>query len=216
MDGFKKVFLLALLMVGLACGRAAEPEIKRLPTFTPTFLPAEILTPTPTETPEPTPLPLPTETPEPLPTDTPLPTETPEPLPTETFTPEPAAIQPTETAASEVLPVTPLPPPPQAPVSGSKVVIVEVNEQSEYVDLQNIGDSAQDLNGWHLLSEQGAQNCPLSGVLQPGQQLRIWAMAEDSGQGGFNCGFDKNIWNNSEPDAAVMYDAAGVEVSRKD
>jgi len=44
--------------------------------------------------------------------------------------------------------------------------------------------------------------------------LRIWAMAEDAGQGGYNCGFGTNIWNNSKSDPAVRYDAVGHEVDR--
>lgn len=82
------------------------------------------------------------------------------------------------------------------------------------MDIRNIGNEAQDLNGWQLLSERGSQNCVLSGALGPGQSLRIWAMSSDAGQGGFNCGFGENIWNNSEPDAAILYDAQGNEVSR--
>jgi hypothetical protein len=83
------------------------------------------------------------------------------------------------------------------------------------VDIQNVGGQAQDLAGWHLLSEKGSQDCPLGGVIQPGEVLRIWAKASDAGQGGFNCGFGSNIWNNSESDPAVLYDATGREVDRK-
>jgi hypothetical protein len=92
------------------------------------------------------------------------------------------------------------------------VVIVTVNKQAEYVDIRNDGGAAQDLAGWHLLSERGSQDCPLGGVIQPGETLRIWAMA---GEGGFSCRFDTNIWNNSESDPAVLYDATGREVDRK-
>jgi len=46
------------------------------------------------------------------------------------------------------------------------------------------------------------------------QALRIWAMAEDAGKGGFNCGFGSSIWNNSKSDPAVLYDSSGAEVSR--
>jgi len=45
-------------------------------------------------------------------------------------------------------------------------------------------------------------------------QARGWALASDAGQGGYNCGFGSNIWNNSEPDAAVLFNADGQEVSR--
>lgn len=84
------------------------------------------------------------------------------------------------------------------------------------MDIQNIGGEVQDLTNWLLRSERGPQDCTLSGiVLQPGQSIRIWAMAADAGQGGFNCGFGDNIWNNDEPDAAVLFNAAGEEVYRR-
>ena len=61
------------------------------------------------------------------------------------------------------------------------------------------------------------KNSPVSqsGVKPPGQFLRIWAMAEDAGQAGFNSGFGTNIWNNSESDPAVLINPSGEEVSRR-
>ncbi|HSJ59452.1 MAG TPA: thermonuclease family protein [Anaerolineae bacterium] len=99
--------------------------------------------------------------------------------------------------------------------AGANILIVTVDKRAEFVDIQNVGSTAQDLAGWVLLSEKGNQVCPLSGTIAPGATLRIWAMAQDSGQGGYNCGFDENIWNNSESDPAVLYDAQGREVARK-
>lgn len=97
---------------------------------------------------------------------------------------------------------------------GADVVITGVNKSAEYVDIANRGDQPQDLGGWVLLPERGSQACGLGSVLQPGQALRIWAMAEDAGQGGYNCGFGTNIWNNSKSDPAVLYYVAGNEVDR--
>lgn len=94
------------------------------------------------------------------------------------------------------------------------VRIVAVDKKDEYVDIRNSGGQDQDLSGWVLLSEKGDQACSLSGILMGGQTLRIWAMAEDAGEGGYNCGFGSNIWNNSESDPAVLFDAAGHQVSR--
>jgi endonuclease YncB( thermonuclease family) len=97
--------------------------------------------------------------------------------------------------------------------SESQVIIVSVDKKAEYVDIQNMGGSDVDLAGWNLVSERGRQECYLSGILMAGVTLRIWA---GSVQGeGFSCGYSKPIWNNSEPDAAVLYNAQGVEVSRK-
>ena len=106
---------------------------------------------------------------------------------------------------------TATPQPTTAP-SAASVVIIKVDKRAEYVDIKNNGGIAQNLAGWVLVSEKGNQRCTLGGILEPGQTLRIYAM---TGEGGYNCGFSTNIWNNDEPDPAVLLDARGVEVSRK-
>ncbi len=162
-------------------------------TDTPTPPPAPIETPIPADTPQPPPTERPTDTPIP-PTDTPMP-----PPPTDTPMP------PTD---------TPTPPEPPPPVE-AHVVIVAIDKREEYVDIQNTGGAPQDLTGWLLLSERGEQKCPLGGVIQPGETLRIWAMSEDVDNGGYNCGHGRPIWNNKERDPAVLYDATGQEVDRE-
>lgn len=137
----------------------------------------------------------------------------------------PTAIPPTwtpEVPINTPLPPTPVPatwtpePPTATPESiGARIVILMVDKETEWVDIQNTGDTAQDLGGWILRSEKGSQDCPLSGVIQPGDIWRIWARAEASGQGGFNCGFDAPIWNNNESDPAVLINSSGQEVSRR-
>jgi hypothetical protein len=127
------------------------------------------------------------------------------------------ALAPTATTAPiEAAPPTPTPElaPTQAPASGS-VIIAAVHYSDEYVELQNTGSQPQDLSGWRLLSERGAQDCMLSGVIDPGEVMLIWARSEDAGNGGFNCGFGSNIWNNDEDDPAVLFDAYGNQMSRK-
>jgi len=126
------------------------------------------------------------------------PTDVPTSAPTEPA-PEPTAV-----------PVPTDPPPPSA----AQVVIINVNKRDEYVDIQNTGGTDQDLGGWTLISEKGNQVCGLGGVLPAGATLRIWAMSEDAGQGGFNCGFGSPIWNNSSSDPAVLVDSNGAVVSR--
>jgi len=113
-----------------------------------------------------------------------------------TQSPQPTATQP------------PQPTEPSAP-TGPNIRIISVDKRAEYVDIRNDGDQAQDLGGWVLVSVKGNQACNLGGVLNPGETLRIWALAEDAGQGGYNCNFGSNIWNNSEPDPANLYDAGG-------
>ena len=82
------------------------------------------------------------------------------------------------------------------------------------MDIENQDDREQDLLGWTLVRVHGNQVCTLSGVIGPGEVLCIWAMEEDAGEGGYNCGFEANIWNDSEEDPAVLYDGAGQEISR--
>ncbi len=80
--------------------------------------------------------------------------------------------------------------------SASQVIIVSVDKKAEYVDIQNLGSADMDLAGWNLVSERGRQECYLSGILTPGETLRIWS---GSAQGdGYSCGYGSPIWNNSE------------------
>ena len=97
--------------------------------------------------------------------------------------------------------------------SAPKIIIVAMNKREEWVDIQNVGNSDVDLSGWNLVSEKGNQDCPLSGIIKAGETLRIWAMAAQGP--GYSCGYNTNIWNNSEPDPAVLYNEQGIEVSRK-
>lgn len=158
-----------------------------------------------------------TARPTPIPTETPSPTETAIPEPTNTPPPTATAtLAPTNTPTETPLPThtaTPLPTATPGP-AGPVVVIALKHSEDEYVDLENIGTEAQDLAGWVLESEKGEQKCDLHGLLEPGATLRIWALEKNLIEGGFNCGFKKNIWNNDDKDDAVLYDAQGVEVSR--
>jgi len=88
-----------------------------------------------------------------------------------------------------------------------------VNKREEWVDIKNMGNSDVDLAGWNLVSERGHQECPLSGIIKAGETLRIWSMTAQGD--GYSCGYGSPIWNNSESDPAVLYNAQGVEVSRK-
>lgn len=123
------------------------------------------------------------------------------------------------TAASVSSTVSDPPPVPTATLAPSgaagAIIIINVNKREEYVDIQNVSGADIDLSGWILRSEKGPQDCPLHGLLAAGATLRIWAMSEDIDQGGFNCGYGSDIWNNNDPDPAVLIDPAGNEVSRR-
>ncbi|MFN2180898.1 MAG: lamin tail domain-containing protein, partial [Candidatus Promineifilaceae bacterium] len=122
---------------------------------------------------------------------------------------------PTEPPPPTEPPAPTEPPPPPAAVSVGNIVIINVDKREEFVDIRNDGGQDIDLGGWILISEKGNQECRLAGILSAGGSLRIWAMSEDAGQGGFNCNFDSNIWNNSDPDPAVLRDPTGAEVSKR-
>lgn len=214
-------WLLVLLLPSLACGNTASPDEARTePTLRPTFtqmVPADTpLPPAPTSPPpSDTPLP-PTDTP-PSPTDTPAPVLTDTiPPPSSTPVPPTDTVQaPTNTPIPPTATVLPTQPPPTQPPAAARVIIVTVDKRAEFVDIQNIGGQPQNLDGWRLVSEKGNQECRLAGTLQPGATLRIWARSADADKGGYNCGFGDTIWNNEDPDPAVLYDAQGQEVSRK-
>jgi hypothetical protein len=200
----KHILLIAALVILpiIACGgsQTAQPLSTSAP-IPPTPLPTNT-PPSPPSTPTPIP---------PLPTDTPIPP----PVPTPTSIPPP----PTDTPVPPPAPTpTPIPPPPTdtpPPPAEAQLVIITVNKEAEYVDIQNAGGAPQDLAGWRLLSEKGNQDCALAGVIQPGEILRIWATSEDADKGGYNCGFDSPVWNNKESDPAVLFDATGREVDRR-
>lgn len=103
----------------------------------------------------------------------------------------------------------------QLPEEGEAgVAITYVDKRAEFVEIKNTGPETISLSGWMLRSERGTQDCGLDGSLAPGETLRIWARAEDQDHGGYNCGFDSNIWNNSESDPALLYDASSRLVDR--
>lgn len=125
----------------------------------------------------------------------------------------------TQTISTEAFTETPLPtlepletPTLSAASGDNSITIIAVSKSLEYVDIKNNGTIPQDLSGWSLLSETGNQSCPLSGTIQPGSVLRIFA--QTSTDPGFYCGYGSPIWNNSKSDPAVLYNSQGKEVSR--
>jgi uncharacterized secreted protein with C-terminal beta-propeller domain len=95
------------------------------------------------------------------------------------------------------------------------VVIVAVNEKEQYVEIRNDGAASRDLAGWYLSLGRG-QTCYLSGGLPIGlgETLRIWALAQDAGKKGYNCGFEQPFWSGKEPERTFLYDASGELVDK--
>ncbi len=95
--------------------------------------------------------------------------------------------------------------------------VVYRTESDEYVEITNLGDTSQDLNGWVLkdISEGYPSFTFPSYVLAPGAKIRVYTNEIHSEWGGFSFGYSKAIWNNTDPDWAALYNAQGQEVSRK-
>jgi competence protein ComEC len=90
-------------------------------------------------------------------------------------------------------------------------------ESDEYVEITNLGSEPQDLAGWVLkdISDGYPSFTFPSYVLAPGQSIRVYTNEVHPEYGSFSFGYGKAVWNNSDPDTAVLYNAQGQEVSRK-
>ncbi len=90
-------------------------------------------------------------------------------------------------------------------------------ESDEYVEITNLGEEPQNLAGWVLkdISEGYPSFTFPSYVLAPGESIRVYTNEYHPEWGGFSFEYSQAIWNNSEPDVAVLYDNQGKEVSRR-
>jgi hypothetical protein len=95
--------------------------------------------------------------------------------------------------------------------------LVYRTESDEYVEITNLGDTAQDLKGWVLIDiSEGYPSLTFpSYVLRPGKSIRVYTNEIHSEWGGFSFRYGKAIWNNTDPDWAALYNAQGQEISRK-
>jgi len=120
---------------------------------------------------------------------------------------------------------TSTPAPTSPPIGQSNVQITYIyydgqvyrTEADEYVEITNLGDAPQDLAGWRLVDiSEGYPSFTFPPyLLQPGASVRVYTNQIHPEWGGFSFGFGKAVWNNKDPDVAVLYDAAGNEVSRR-
>ncbi len=90
-------------------------------------------------------------------------------------------------------------------------------ESDEYVEITNLGDQPQELAGCVLrdISDGYPSFTFPSYILAPGKSIRVYTNEDHPEWGGFSFEYSQPIWNNSEPDVAVLYDNQGKEVSRK-
>jgi len=115
-------------------------------------------------------------------------------------------------------------PSPQAPSAGNVQItyifydgLVPRVESDEYVEITNLGDTPEDLEGWGLKDiDEGYPSFTFpSYVLAPGESIRVYTNEVHPEWGGFSFGYGSAIWNNKAPDIAALYNAQGQEVSRK-
>jgi micrococcal nuclease len=90
-------------------------------------------------------------------------------------------------------------------------------ESDEYVEITNLGDQPQDLTGCVLMDiSDGYPSFTFpSYILASGESIRVYTNEYHPEWGGFSFEYSRAIWNNSEPDVAVLYDGQGNEVSQK-
>ena len=95
--------------------------------------------------------------------------------------------------------------------------VVYRTESDEYVEITNLGDTAEDLKGWVLMDiSEGYPSLTFpTYILQPGKSVRVYTNEIHPEYGGFSFHSGKAVWNNSSPDTAVLKNAQGQEVSRK-
>jgi len=90
-------------------------------------------------------------------------------------------------------------------------------ESDEYVEITNVGDQPQELTGCMLkdISEGYPSFTFPSYILAPGKSIRVYTNEYHPEWGGFSFEYSQAIWNNTEPDVAVLYDNQDREISRK-
>lgn len=95
--------------------------------------------------------------------------------------------------------------------------LVPYVESDEYVEITNLGDQPQELTGCVLMDiSDGYPSFTFpSYILAPGKSIRVYTNEHHSEWGGFSFEYSQPIWNNSEPDVAVLYNSQGEEISRK-
>ena len=95
--------------------------------------------------------------------------------------------------------------------------LVPGTESDEYVEITNRGDQPRDLAHWRLkdISEGYPSFIFPSYILAPGKSIRVYTNELHPEWGGFSFEYGRAIWNNSEPDVAVLYNEDDKEVSRK-
>ena len=95
--------------------------------------------------------------------------------------------------------------------------LVLQTEADEYVKITNLGTTPVNLEGWRLVDiDEGYPEFVFpSYILEPDKSIRVYTNEFHPEYGGFSFWYGKAIWNNTNPDTAVLYDDQGNEVSRR-
>ena len=101
------------------------------------------------------------------------------------------------------------------PVSG--IVITLVDLRAESVTIENRSTNGIDVSGWVLISEIGDQRFtfPVGTIIPAGAGIDVVSGPNATAGAGRLLWTRSHIWNN-DGDPAVLLDAAGREVSRKE
>jgi hypothetical protein len=119
---------------------------------------------------------------------------------------------------------TPAPEPTPAPANVEIVCIffdgeVPTSEADEFVEIRNFGNSPAEIGGWTLTDiADGTPSFTFPPTtIAAGKSIRVYTNELHPDSGGLSFERGTSIWNNSNPDEAGLFDAAGaLLVTRRD
>lgn len=87
-------------------------------------------------------------------------------------------------------------------------------EGDEFIEIVNTGTAPGNLSGWRINAGDKGQDFtfPEGTTLEPGKSFRVYTNYDDPSTGGFKFGSKRGIWNNTEGDIGVIFDASGKQV----
>lgn len=100
------------------------------------------------------------------------------------------------------------------PTETSNVILADKRVAQDAVTLRNDGNVDADLSGWYIYSEKGKEIFvfPDGATLAPGASCTVGTQTTDSIVD--YLWPDARVWHETKPDAAVLYNAYGQEVSK--
>ena len=100
------------------------------------------------------------------------------------------------------------------PTETSNVILADKSVAQDAVTLRNDGNVDADLSGWYIYSEKGKEIFvfPEGATLAPGASCTVGTQTTDSIVD--YLWPDARVWHETKPDAAILYNAYGQEVSK--